>query len=172
MNWNMTQNYVSLGGLFVGLGIIAGHVALWWTSGGKASKNWKGLLLPFLPIFLYGMLLILSAGGVLGWVSQFSLWGSNVVGDATLQYGVGGGTQNVTRTTNIVLTAPGHLVVALMTVVLAIVWWKSKRISRTAVLLYMLSGTCLGLSSGVAGVFAWAMAPAVDTVGGVVAGVL
>lgn len=168
----MTQNYVSLGGLFVGLGIISGHVALWWTAGGKRSKNWRGLLVPFLPIFLYGMLLILSAGGLMGWIAQFSLWGSNIVGDTTLEYGVGGGTQSVTRATHIVLTAPGHMVVALVTVVLAIVWWKSKSISRTAVFLYAVSGTCLGLSSGVAGIFAWIMAPSVNTVGGIVAGVL
>lgn len=171
MNWG-TQNYVSLGGLFVGMGIIFWHTALWWVGGGKTAGNWRALLIPFIPIFLYGMLLILSAGGILGWVAQFSLWGSNVVGDATLEYGVGGGTQNVTRTTNVVLTAPGHMVVGLITIVMVAVWMYSKKISRMSTLLYMLSGICLGLSSGVAGVFAWAMAPSVDTVGGVIAGVL
>lgn len=164
------MNYVSLGGLFVGLAIISGHTALWWTAGKRGGI--KGLLFPFLPIFLYGMMLILSAGGLLGWVAHVSLWGSNIVGDRVLEYGVGSGTQNVTRSTSVVLTAPGHLVVLLVTVVLVIVWWRSKRISRWEVLLFALSGSCLGLSSGVAGVFAWAMAPSVNTVGGIVAGVL
>lgn len=164
------QSYVSLGGLFVGLCIIAGHITLW-QMGGR-SRGIRGLLLPFLPIFFYGMLLTLSAGGALGWFSHASLWGSNQVGDNALKYGVGSGTQNVTRAVSVVLTPAGHGVVLVMTVVLALVFWKSKRIDRKAVALYFVSGTCLALSSGVAGFFATLLAPGVDTVGGLLAGVL
>ncbi len=164
------MNYVSLGGLGVGLSIICGHIALW-VMGGKA-RGARGLLVPFLPIFLYGVLLTLSAGGALGWLAHVSLWGSNQVGDKALRYGVGSGTQNVTRTVSMVLTPAGHMVVLVATVVLLLVFWKSKRISRLTVSLAFVGGTCLALSSGVAGLFAWALAPGVDTLGGFVAGVL
>lgn len=164
------MNYVSLGGLAVGLAIIAGHITLW-VMGGK-GRGWRGLALPFLPIFLYGMLLTLSAGGALGWLAHISLWGSNRVGDLSLKYGVGSGTQNVTRSVSMVLTPPGHLVVLVATVVLVLVFLRSKRISRVQVSLYFVSGTCLALSSGVAGFFATLMAPGVDSLGGLVAGVM
>lgn len=162
------MNYVSLGGLAVGLGIVAGHVTLW-VMGGKA-RGWRGLVFPFLPIFLYGMLLTLSAGGALGWLAHISLWGSNQVGDKALRYGVGSGTQNVTRSVSMVLTPPGHVVVLVATVVLVIIFMRSKKISRAQVFLYFVSGTCLALSSGVAGFFAGLLAPGVDTLGGFVAG--
>jgi hypothetical protein len=162
------MNYVSLGGLAVGLAIIAGHITLW-VMGGKA-KGWRGLVLPFLPIFLYGMLLTLSAGGALGWLAHISLWGSNQVGDKALLYGVGSGTSNVTRSVSMVLTPPGHLVVLVATVVLVLIFLRSRKISRLEVSLYFVSGTCLALSSGVAGFFATLMAPGVDTLGGWVAG--
>lgn len=164
------MNYVSLGGLAVGLAIIAGHVTLWVMSG--KARGWRGLVLPFLPIFLYGMLLTLSAGGALGWLAHISLWGSNQVGDKALLYGVGSGTQNVTRSISMVLTPPGHLVVLVATVVLVLVFLRSKKISRVQVSLYFVSGTCLALSSGVAGFFATLMAPGVDSLGGLVAGVM
>jgi hypothetical protein len=164
------MNYVSLGGLAVGLAIIAGHVTLWVMSG--KARSWRGLVLPFLPIFLYGMLLTLSAGGALGWLAHISLWGSNQVGDKALKYGVGSGTQNVTRSISMVLTPPGHLVVLVATVVLVLVFLRSKKISRVEVSLYFVSGTCLALSSGVAGFFATLMAPGVDSLGGLVAGVM
>ncbi len=163
------MNYVSLGGLAVGLSIIAGHITLWVMSG--KARGARGLLLPFLPIFLYGILLTLSAGGTLGWLAHISLWGSNQVGDKALRYGVGSGTQNVTRTVSMVLTPPGHMVVLVGTVILALVFWRSRKISRLEVFLFFVSGTCMALSGGVAGFFATGMAPMVDSLGGLVAGI-
>jgi hypothetical protein len=69
-----------------------------------------------------------------------------------------------------VLTPPGHLVVLVATVVLVLIFLRSRKISRMEVSLYFVSGTCLALSSGVAGFFATLMAPGVDTLGGWVAG--
>lgn len=164
------MNYVSLGGLLVGLCIIAGHVTLWVMSG--KGRHWRTLVLPFLPIFLYGMLLTLSAGGMLGWLAHVSLWGSNQVGDKVLRYGVGSGTQNVTRTVSLVLTPPGHVVVLVATVVLVIVFLRSRKISRWEVFAYFVAGTCMALSSGVAGIAAMGLAPGVNSLGGLVAGVM
>jgi len=164
------MNYVSLGGLAVGLSIIAGHITLW-VMGGK-GRGWRGLVLPFVPIFLFGMMLTLSAGGVLGWLAHISLWGSNQVGDLSLKYGVGSGTQRVTRSVSLVLTPAGHMVVLVATVVLVLVFLRSKKISRVRVSLYFVSGTCLALSSGVAGFVATGMAPGVNSLGGLVAGVV
>jgi len=170
---------VSLGGLTVGLGIMAWHIAQWWwaKSSGKRFRDkfkssWRPLVLPTVPLASYGMLLILSTGGVLGGAANFALWGSNHVGRVAIERGVGGDDVNTTRTTSLVLENPGHAVVLIMTVVVvaAIVFNKSAR--RSDLLLPVLAGICLGLSGGVAGWAAQGLGPAVDTLGGVVAGIL
>lgn len=164
-----TTNGVSLGGLTVGLGILTWIGYRWWYSPGR---HWKTLVIPFVPLMCYGMLLILSAGGILGGAAGTTLWGSNLVGDRTLEYGVGGGTPEVTRTVSLVLTDGGHMVVILMTLAVIATWKFKKSLSRLDLLLPIVCGISLGLSSGVAGLAAQLLAPGVDTVGGVLAGIL
>lgn len=167
MDWG--TNVVSLGGLTVGLGIVVWHGFRWHHTGGK---NWKKLTLPFVPLMAYGMLLILSAGGILGGAAGIALWGSNKVGDITLKYGVGGNSPNATRTVDLVLTNAGHMMVVLMTIALVATWMYKKSIRRSDIFLAVVCGISLGLSSGIAGVAAQALGPAVDTAGGMLAGVL
>jgi hypothetical protein len=164
-----TTNTLSLGGLTVGLGILTWHGYRWWFT---QKGNWKALLLPFLPLLSYGMLLILSAGGILGGAAGVTLWGENLIGDLTLEYGVGGGTTNVTRSVSLVLTNGGHMMVVLITIALAAMWVFKKSMRHRDILIPIVGGISLGLSSGIAGVAAMGLGPLVDTAGGMLAGVL
>ncbi|KOU48995.1 hypothetical protein ADK55_19200 [Streptomyces sp. WM4235] len=163
---------VSLGGVTIGLALLGWEIATWWP-GLKQARKIKNLikLVPFVAVWLYGMLLILSAGGLLGAGADWSLWGSSAIGDAALTYGVGGGTPVVTRGSNLVLTDGGHAVVLISTVVLVAVWVK-RRGFNWLVVRALISGICLGLASGVAGVAGYVLSPVVSTAGDAIVGLL
>lgn len=177
---------VSLGGVVVGLSIVVWYSIRWW----KTTKHdWKDLVFPFVPLLFFGMLLILSAGGWLGNTASFALWGSNHVGKVALEQGVGGSDTDATRSTNLVLENGGHAVVILFAVAYVAVLvfspatrsgtkgegWIRKIILIVRLNLHLvlpvIAGICLGLSGGLAGAVANILAPAVDTLGGFVAGV-
>lgn len=180
-----TTDIVGLGGVTISLSIITWEFIRWWfeaqgkSAGDKFKKNWRSLPLPFVPLnqfgmlSCYGMLLILSAGGILGSAASVALWGSNQVGRVALEQGVGGNDQNVTRTTNVVLNDGGHLVVwvCLVAFIAVCVFSRKKRgFTVRDVLVRMVlpvvCGVCLGLSDGMAGWAAQLLGPAVDSLGG------
>ncbi|MEU8891151.1 hypothetical protein [Streptomyces sp. NPDC048442] len=165
-----TYAVVSLGGVTVGLSLLGWELVQWWP-GRKQAVKFKHLvrLVPFLLTWFYGMLLILSAGGALGVVADWSLWGTSEIGDAVLKYGVGGTTQNVTRGSNLVLTPGGHAVVVISTVLFIGVWVK-RRGFNWSLLRAILSGVSLGLSSGIAGMAGWVLSPVVSTIGDLIPG--
>lgn len=194
LNEMTTTDYVSSGGLVVGMSIIVWNVIRWWRN--SPEHDWKEIVFPDVPLLCYGILVILSAGGILGGAGSVALWGSNRIGKVALERGVGAQDVDVTRTNNLVLEEGGHMIVILMTV--AFVGWlvfskesrknnngKNKgwifRIPiRTVVvfkenlnlILPVVAGISLGLSDGVAGWVAQGLGPAVDTTGGLLAGIL
>lgn len=173
---------VTLGGVLVGVVIISVHAVKWWRT--DKGHEWQALVLPFAPLMAYGMLLILSAGGILGGSAGVTLWGGNRVGKVALEEGVGGSDTDATRASNIVLEDGGHAVVIVMTAVW-IAWMVFSPDSRAAgikgagivrkifmvarhnlpLILPVIAGVCLGLSGGLAGLAAQGLAPAVDTLG-------
>lgn len=165
------HNIVSLGGVTIGLSILGWNLARWWV--GHKKRNIKALLdlVPFILCALYGMLLILSAGGLLGGGADWTLWGTSAIGDAALEYGVGGGTPAVTRSSNLVLTDGGHAVVIISTVILIAVW-TFRRGFRWDLFFGVLCGISLGLSSGAAGAAGYVLSPVVSTAGDAVVGLL
>ncbi|MFD6973546.1 hypothetical protein [Streptomyces sp. NPDC059949] len=166
-----TYSVVSLGGVTVGLSLLGWTLARWWVTHKKKNLKAALALLPFTLCALYGMLLILSAGGLLGGGADWSLWGTSAIGNAALAYGVGGGTPDVSRTSNLVLTDGGHAVVVIATVVLVAVW-TVRRGFRWDLFGAVLCGISLGLSSGVAGIAGWVLSPVVSTLGDAVVGLL
>ncbi|MGW2040504.1 hypothetical protein [Streptomyces virginiae] len=167
-----TYGIVSLGGVTVGLSLLGWEITRWWPGAKQAGKPKHLLkLLPFLLVWLYGMLLILSAGGLLGAGADWSLWGSSAIGDAVLEYGVGGDTPDVTRSSHLVLSPGGHAVVIIATVVLIAVWTK-RRGFNWMIVRAIISGISLGLASGVAGVAGYVLSPVVSAAGDAVAGLL
>ncbi|MBT2391654.1 hypothetical protein J7E87_20000 [Streptomyces sp. ISL-1] len=166
-----TYGLVSLGGVVVGLSLFAWDFSRWWVSHKKrlALKSLRQLA-PFLLCVTYGTLLILSAGGLIGAAADWSLWGTNQVGDAVLVYGVGGTRSDVTRSSHLALTPGGHAVVIILTVVIIAV--SSRRGFRWDFVRGTLAGISLGLASSVAGLIGFLVAPAVSTAGDYVAGLL
>ncbi|MFH9012646.1 hypothetical protein ACH4C6_14810 [Streptomyces sp. NPDC017943] len=166
-----TYGLVSLGGVTVGLSLAGWDVTCWFASH-KKRFTIKALrqLLPFLACMAYGTLLILSAGGLIGAAADWSLWGTNQVGEAILVYGVGGTSPNVTRSSFLALTPGGHAVVIIATVILLAV--ASRRGFRLDFVRGVLAGISLGLASSVAGLAGYVLAPVVSYLGDLVAGLV
>lgn len=166
-----TYNIVSLGGVTVGLSLLGWEVTRWWPGRKKLKPGRLLELLPFVLTALYGMLLILSAGGLLGLAADWTLWGSSAIGDAVLEYGLDSPTPEVTRTSNLALTGGGHAFVVVATVVLVALWTRRGGF-RWDLVRAILSGISLGLSSGVAGMAGWVLSPVVSTAGDFIVGLL
>lgn len=162
---------VSLGGITVGLSLFAWDFTRWWTSHKKRfSVKALSALLPQFLCMAYGALLVLSAGGLIGALADWSLWGTNQVGNVVLVYGLGASTPNVTRSSQLALTPGGHAAIIIITVVVAAVC--SRRGFRWDFGRQILAGISLGLASSIAGVVGIVVAPSVSWAGDYVAGLL
>jgi hypothetical protein len=155
------MNIVTLGGVTVGAAILIATVIKWVFR----EKKSPAALVPFVLALAYGMLLILSAGGLLGSAADVALWGANGLGDLSLVWGVGGGTQDVTRTGTMALSNGGHAVVLLLTVALIALWKFAGRIPNGKLAAGILCGICLGLSGAVAGIAAVPLASGANILG-------
>lgn len=166
-----TYALVSLGGVTVGLSLFAWDFSRWWASNKKRFTP-KALrrLAPFLACLAYGTLLILSAGGLIGAAADWSLWGTNHVGEVVLVYGVGGTSPDVTRSSHLALSPGGHAVIIIVTVVFLAV--SSIRGFRWDFVRGVLAGISLGLASSVAGTAGYVLAPVVSYAGDLIAGLL
>lgn len=182
-NVDVSDAAVSLGGLTIGMGILVWHVMSWYLDQNaklgffkRLKGGWKGLLLPFLPLMLFGSLLILSAGGYLADAAGIPLWGSNQVGGFALEEGMGGNNPDVTRTNHIALSDGGRSVVLLMLVAFIAFWLKRVRGNdwkeQLALAVPVICGICLGLSDGYAGWASESLGPPVDSLGEGLAGIL
>jgi hypothetical protein len=157
----ITQHNVTLGGVAVGTALLIGTLIRWWFK----EKHRPSDLVPFVLSIAYGMLLILSGGGLLGGGAGVALWGANGIGDGVLHYGVGGTTMDVTRARQLVLDSGGHVVVALLTVVLVSLWLWAPKVRNWKIALGALAGICLALSGTMAGAAAVPLGSGVDALG-------
>jgi hypothetical protein len=158
-----TNQSVSLGGVTVGAAILIVYGIYWW----HREKHKPIELVPFALSTAYGMLLILSGGGLLGWAAGTALWGANGIGDHSLIWGVGGTTMDVTRARQIVLQPGGHVVVLLLTVTLAALWKFAKKLRSWKIAIGVLCGICLALSGTVAGAAAVPLGSSANAAGAV-----
>lgn len=168
------MNYVTFGGVTVGLCILAHHLFTWWPGRKALMKDparQAAELLPFLASWSYGCLTTLGVGGLIGTASSAVLGLSNWLGDAALVWGVGGSSGELAaRGTFLPLTGPGVAIVLILTFAIVATAKKSKHgsdIKRGA-----WCGICLGTSAGVAGFAAVPLATAANWLGGSVYGVL
>jgi len=166
-----TYGIVSLGGVTVGLSLFAWDFSRWFASH-KKRLSLKALkkLAPFIACVAYGSLLVLSAGGIIGGLADWSLWGTNQAGNIVLVYGLGSTTPNVTRSQHLALSPGGHAVIIVATVVVVAV--AGIRGFRWDFVRGVLSGISLGLASSIAGAVGFAVAPSVSWLGDYVAGLL
>ncbi|MGW7343999.1 hypothetical protein [Streptomyces sp. NPDC054854] len=166
------MNIVTIGGVTVGLCILAHYVTTWWPGTKPLRKDpakHAAALLPFFAAWAYGVLTILGVGGLIGWIADTTLWISNWLGDVALVWGVGGQAgQNVARATYLPLTQTGGALVLILTVGLIAAVKKSQHgsdIKRGA-----WCGITLGTSAGVAGFAAVPLAQAANWLGATVYG--
>lgn len=167
-----TYGIVTLGGVVLGLGLFLWDATRWWADHPKKRFSIKALrkFAPSLACVAYGALLILSAGGLIGAAADWSLWGTNTVGEVVLVYGVGGTSPDVTRNSQLGLTPGGHAVVILTTVVFLAI--TSRKGIRWDLARQTLAGISLGLAKSVAGVIGFVVAPVVSVGGDWLVGLL
>ncbi|MFB8101335.1 hypothetical protein ACFC3O_00610 [Streptomyces sp. NPDC056007] len=161
------MNLVTIGGVTIGLAILIHHLTTWWPGAKRLRKDPAGhaaALAPFLLAWAYGVLAILTVGGIIGWIADTTLWISNWLGDVALVWGVGGTTGTAAgRTTYLPLTQTGTAVVLLLTVLLLAAAKKSQY--GSALKSGAWCGICLGTSAGVAGLAAVPLAQSVNWLG-------
>ena len=86
------MTYVTIGGVTVGLMILAHFVTTWWPGTKPLRKDparHAAALLPFLLSWSYGALTVLGIGGLIGWAARTAVWVTSWLGDVPLVWGVG-----------------------------------------------------------------------------------
>jgi hypothetical protein len=168
------MTYVTIGGVTVGLCILAYQLTIWWPGRKALTKDpvrHASGLLPFLLSWAYGALTVLGIGGLIGWAARTAVWISSWLGDVALVWGVGADAgQRAGGTVYLPLTQTGGALVLILTVIVVAAAKKSKHgasISRGA-----WCGMTLGTSAGIAGFAAVPLATAANWLGGTVYGVL
>lgn len=166
--------WATLGGVTIGLALLIRHLIHWWpglkslrTAPAQHALN----LAPFLAAWAYGVLAILTVGGLIGWIADTALWITNWLGDAALVWGVGGQAGQASRGTGYLpLTQTGGAIVLLLTVALIAAIKKSSRGADLKAGAWC--GICLGTSAGIAGFAAVPLAQAANWAGGALYGAI
>jgi hypothetical protein len=160
------MTYVTFGGVTVGICILLATLVKWWPglkSLQKHPQQHVGRLLPFLISWAYGVLAVLTVGGVIGWIADTALWITSWLGDAALVWGVGGQAgQRSAATTYLPLSGPGNGVVLILTAVMVAA---RKKTGNDDLLMGTWCGITLGTSAGVAGFAAVPLAQAANWLG-------
>lgn len=163
------MNYVTLGGVTVGLCILGWDVTKWWPGRKQLLKDplkHASRLLPFLLSWAYGCLTTLGIAGLIGTASSAVLGLSNWLGDAALVWGVGEPTgQLAAAKTFVPLSTPGACLVLILTAVFIAAVKKASDETSGILKRGAWCGICLGTSAGVAGFAAVPLALAANWLG-------
>lgn len=166
------MNYVTLGGVTVGLCILGWDVTKWWPGRKQLLKDplkHTSRLLPFLLSWAYGCLTTLGIAGLIGTASSAVLGLSNWLGDAALVWGVGERPgQLAAAKTFVPLSTPGACLVLILTAVFLASVKKASDETSSILKRGAWCGICLGTSAGVAGFAAVPLAQAANWLGGTV----
>lgn len=161
------MNYVTYGGVTVGLCLLMHLLVTWWPGRKSLMKDpvkHASRLLPFVASWCYGCLTTLGVGGIVGTAASAALGLSNWLGDAALVWGVGGSVGELAAAPTFVpLTGPGIAMMLILTVV--VIAAAKKFSSGSEIKRGAWCGVCLGTSSGVAGFAAVPLAQAVNWLG-------
>ena len=165
---------VTIGGVTIGLAILITTLINWWPGTNALRKDpagCAGALAPFLAAWAYGVLAILTVGGLIGWAADTTLWISNWLGDVALVWGVGGEPgQHAGTVAYLPLTQTGTALVLLATVAVITAVKRSRWGSDIKAGAWC--GICLGTSAGVAGFAAVPLATAANWCGAALYGVI
>ncbi|MGX9887332.1 hypothetical protein [Streptomyces sp. NPDC002276] len=160
------MNYVTYGGVTVGLMLLGYQLITWWPGRKPLMKDHlkhTARLLPFLLSWSYGCLTTLGVAGLIGTASSSVLGLSNWLGDAALLWGVGEQPgQLAARATFTPLTGPGRCVVLILTACFIAAVKKAGEETRGQLKRGVWCGITLGTSAGVAGFAAVPLAQAAN----------
>ncbi|MFF9205128.1 hypothetical protein ACF1AE_25570 [Streptomyces sp. NPDC014986] len=163
------MNYVTYGGVTVGLCLLGYELTLWWPGIKSLKKDplrHASRLLPFLLSWAYGCLTTLGIAGLIGTASSSVLGLSNWLGDAALLWGVGEKPgQLAARGTFTPLSGPGGCLVLILTAVFIAALKKAGDETRGELKRGAWCGITLGTSAGVAGFAAVPLAQAANWLG-------
>jgi hypothetical protein len=166
------MNYVTFGGVTVGLCILGYQLMTWWPGRKPLMKDpvkHASKLLPWLAAWCYGCLTTLGIGGLIGTASSSILGLSNWLGDAALVWGVGESVgQQAGAKTFVPLSSPGAALVLIATVVFVAAVKKAGEETSGQLKRGAWCGITLGTSAGVAGFAAVPLAQAANWLGGTV----
>jgi len=167
-------NYVTLGGVTIGLCILGWDITKWWPGRKPLMKDplkYASRLLPFLASWCYGALTTLGIAGIIGTASSAVLGLSNWLGDAALVWGVGERPgQLAAAKTFVPLSTPGACLVLILTAVFIAAVKKASDDTSGILKRGAWCGICLGTSAGVAGFAAVPLAQVANWLGGTVYG--
>lgn len=162
------MNYVTYGGVTVGLCLLAYELVGWWPGRKALLKDpvkHASRLLPFLASWCYGCLTTLGIGGLIGKAASATLGLSNWLGDVALVWGVGGQRgQLAARETFVPLSGPGIALMLILTAMFVASVVKAGNDTAAVLKRGAWCGITLGTSAGVAGFAAVPLAMAANTV--------
>ncbi|NUP19251.1 MAG: hypothetical protein HOZ81_24795 [Streptomyces sp.] len=168
------MNYVTLGGVTVGICLLIWDVIKWWPGYKRLMKDplkHASKLLPWLLSWCYGALTTLGVAGIIGTASSAVLGLSNWLGDAALLWGVGERPGQLSAAKTFVpLSTPGACVVLILTAAFIAAVKKASDEQRGLLKRGAWCGITLGTSSGVAGFAAVPLAVAANWIGDTVYG--
>lgn len=163
------MNYVTFGGVTVGLCILGYQLMIWWPGRKQLMKDpvkHAAALLPFLASWAYGCLTTLGIAGLIGTASSAVLGLSNWLGDAALIWGIGEPAgQQAGAKTFVPLSGPGAALVLIATCVFIAAVKKASADTSKTLKLGAWCGITLGTSAGVAGFAAVPLAQATNWCG-------
>jgi len=182
--FNSPTGSVSLGGILIGLGIIAWYGARWYYKGKKKGKkgdggdavetstrNWHDLL-PLTYGLLYGSAMVACVGGILGWVAYYIANINSAIGDNALAGTTGAQSQAMPQNSITYLTGGGSIIVALALAVLISLWKKIPKRIRIQLAAGLWAGASLALGAGASGVLGRTISPLLNSLGDPLVGVL
>ncbi|MFC4609743.1 hypothetical protein ACFO9E_18260 [Streptomyces maoxianensis] len=175
---SVTTATVSLGGVTIGLGILAWHLTKWWRGGGKGPGPGGGggrdpkVLIPFMTSMGLGMVAVTAAGGLIGTAAVFLLNTGSLVGNWSLTALSGTATPEVTRSGLKALTPGGCALLVIYFVVVVALWKSGAKILKGKIVSGILCGCLLGLSAGFSGVASLALVTVTNTIGDKITGVV
>lgn len=164
-----SMNYVTYGGVTVGLCLLGYQVITWWPGRKPLTKDplkHASRLLPFLLSWCYGCLTTLGVAGLIGTASSSVLGLSNWLGDAALLWGVGEHPgQLAARATFTPLSGAGNCLVLILTACFIAAVKKAGEGQASVLKRGAWCGITLGTSAGVAGFAAVPLAIAANWLG-------
>ncbi|MGI5443373.1 hypothetical protein ACQEV4_40365 [Streptomyces shenzhenensis] len=163
------MNYVTYGGVTVGICILVWDIIQWWPGRKQLLKDpvkHAAKLLPWLLAWCYGALTTLGVAGLIGLASSTVLGISNWLGDTALLWGVGEQPgQLAARATFVPLSGPGNCVVLILTAGFIAAVRKGNDHESALLKRGAWCGITLGTSAGVAGFAAVPLALAANWIG-------